>query len=174
MRPAEASARWIWLMSMAPAQQALMAQFTVFDRVIGYVNAAVTIIGVSLLFALRREAVSVLAMSAAGDQGRLLILERGQFRLQGLGQCEVAGNKARGAGRTAVAGQCLGGGINEFGMPGQPEIVVGGEIEQPRAGIRNFPGRPVVDGRNDPVAVRIAERRRLRNDVFCEKGHAHA
>jgi len=50
---------------MAPAQQALMAQFTVFDRVIGYVNAAVTIIGVSLLFALRREAVSVLAMAFA-------------------------------------------------------------------------------------------------------------
>jgi hypothetical protein len=50
---------------MAPAQQALLARFTVFDRVIGYANAAVTLIGVSLLFVLRRQAVTVLAVAFA-------------------------------------------------------------------------------------------------------------
>lgn len=50
---------------MPPEQQALLVRFTVFDRVIGYANAAVTLIGVSLLFMLRRQAVSVLAIAFA-------------------------------------------------------------------------------------------------------------
>ena len=50
---------------MSPEQQALLSQFTVFDRVIGYVNAAITLLGVTLLFVLRRQAVSVLAVAFA-------------------------------------------------------------------------------------------------------------
>jgi hypothetical protein len=50
---------------LTPEQQALIAQFSLFDRVIGYVNAAVTLVGVTMLFALRRQAVSVLAVAFA-------------------------------------------------------------------------------------------------------------
>lgn len=50
---------------MSPEQQALLAQFTVFDRIIGYVNAAVTLIGVTLLFVLRRQAIPVLGVAFA-------------------------------------------------------------------------------------------------------------
>ncbi len=50
---------------MAPEQQAYLAKFTVMDRVIGYVNAGLTLVGVTLLFALRKRAVSVLALAFA-------------------------------------------------------------------------------------------------------------
>lgn len=50
---------------MAPAQQAYLAKFTVMDRVIGYVNAGLTLIGVTLLFTLRKQAVNVLALAFA-------------------------------------------------------------------------------------------------------------
>ena len=48
---------------MAPEQQAYLARFTVMDRVIGYINAAVTLVGVTLLLAQRRQAVNVLALA---------------------------------------------------------------------------------------------------------------
>lgn len=50
---------------MSPAQQAYLAKFSVTDRVIGYVNAAVTLVGVTLLLGLRKQAVSVLALAFA-------------------------------------------------------------------------------------------------------------
>ena len=50
---------------MAPAQQAYLAKFSVADRIIGYLNAAVTLVGVTLLFGLRRQAVNVLALAFA-------------------------------------------------------------------------------------------------------------
>jgi hypothetical protein len=50
---------------MTPEQQALLAQFSLFDRVIGYANAAVTLVGVTMLLALRRQAVAVLAVAFA-------------------------------------------------------------------------------------------------------------
>jgi hypothetical protein len=50
---------------MAPEQQAYLAQFNVMDRVIGYINATVTLIGVTLLFGLRKQAVNVLALAFA-------------------------------------------------------------------------------------------------------------
>lgn len=50
---------------MTPESQAYLATFTVWDRVIGYLNAGVTLVGVSLLFALRRQAVNVLALAFA-------------------------------------------------------------------------------------------------------------
>jgi magnesium-transporting ATPase (P-type) len=50
---------------MAPAQQAYLAKFTIMDRVIGYVNAGLTLIGVTLLFTLRKQAVNVLALAFA-------------------------------------------------------------------------------------------------------------
>lgn len=50
---------------MTPQQQAFLAKFTVMDRVIGYVNAALTLIGVTLLLGLRRQAVNVLAIAFA-------------------------------------------------------------------------------------------------------------
>lgn len=48
---------------LSPEQQAYLARFSVFDRVIGYVNVALTIVGVTLLLALRRLAVAVLALA---------------------------------------------------------------------------------------------------------------
>lgn len=50
---------------MAPEQQAYLAKFTAMDRVIGYLNAGLTLVGVSLLFSLRRQAVNVLALAFA-------------------------------------------------------------------------------------------------------------
>lgn len=50
---------------LSPEQQAVIAQFSMFDRIIGYVNAAVTLVGVTLLLKLRRQAVSVLAVAFA-------------------------------------------------------------------------------------------------------------
>ena len=50
---------------MAPAQQAYLAKFTVMDRVIGYANAGITLVGVTLLFSLRRQAANVLALAFA-------------------------------------------------------------------------------------------------------------
>jgi len=50
---------------LSPEQQAYLAQFSVFDRVIGYSNAAMTLVGVTLLLALRRLAVPVLALAFA-------------------------------------------------------------------------------------------------------------
>jgi hypothetical protein len=50
---------------MAPEQQAYLAKFTAMDRVIGYANAGLTLVGVSLLFSLRRQAVNVLALAFA-------------------------------------------------------------------------------------------------------------
>jgi len=50
---------------MAPEQQAYLAKFTVMDRVIGYANAGITLVGVTLLFSLRRQAVNVLALAFA-------------------------------------------------------------------------------------------------------------
>ncbi len=50
---------------MAPEQMAYLAKFTVLDRVIGYINAAVTLVGVTLLLALRKLAVTVLAAAFA-------------------------------------------------------------------------------------------------------------
>lgn len=50
---------------MAPEQQAYLAKFSTLDRVIGYVNAAVTLVGVTLLFGLRQQAVNVLALAFA-------------------------------------------------------------------------------------------------------------
>ncbi|WP_029459876.1 hypothetical protein [Solidesulfovibrio alcoholivorans] len=50
---------------MAPEQQAYLAKFTVMDRVIGYINAGLTLVGVTLLFSLRKQAVSVLAAAFA-------------------------------------------------------------------------------------------------------------
>lgn len=50
---------------MAPAQQAFLAKFTVMDRVIGYLNAALTLVGVTLLLGLRKQAVNVLALAFA-------------------------------------------------------------------------------------------------------------
>ncbi len=48
---------------MTPEQQAYLARFTVFDRVIGYLNAGITLVGVTLLFSLRKRAVAVLALA---------------------------------------------------------------------------------------------------------------
>lgn len=48
-----------------PEQQAYLARFSVFDRVIGYVNAAVTLVGVTMLLGMRRMAVTVLALAFA-------------------------------------------------------------------------------------------------------------
>lgn len=50
---------------MTPEGQAYLAKFTVWDRVIGYVNAGLTLVGVALLFALRKQAVNVLALAFA-------------------------------------------------------------------------------------------------------------
>ena len=50
---------------MAPEQQAYLAKFTVMDRVIGYANAGITLVGVTLLFSLRRQAVNVLGLAFA-------------------------------------------------------------------------------------------------------------
>lgn len=50
---------------MAPEQQAYLARFTVMDRVIGYANAGITLVGVTLLFSLRKQAVNVLALAFA-------------------------------------------------------------------------------------------------------------
>ncbi|WP_428569287.1 MAG: hypothetical protein ACP59X_10860 [Solidesulfovibrio sp. DCME] len=50
---------------MAPEQQAYLAKFSVMDRVIGYINAGLTLVGVTLLFSLRRQAVNVLALAFA-------------------------------------------------------------------------------------------------------------
>ena len=50
---------------MAPEQQAYLAKFSVMDRVIGYVNAGLTLIGVSMLFSLKKQAVNVLALAFA-------------------------------------------------------------------------------------------------------------
>ena len=50
---------------MAPEQQAYLAKFTALDRVMGYANAGLSLIGVSLLFSLRRQAVNVLALAFA-------------------------------------------------------------------------------------------------------------
>ena len=50
---------------MAPEQQAYLARFTALDRVMGYANAGLSLIGVSLLFSLRRQAVNVLALAFA-------------------------------------------------------------------------------------------------------------
>lgn len=50
---------------MAPEQMAYLARFGVMDRVIGYLNAAVTLVGVTLLFGLRKQAVNVLALAFA-------------------------------------------------------------------------------------------------------------
>ena len=49
--------------AMTPEQQAFLNQFSVMDRVVGYGNAALTIIGVTLLLGLRRLAVKVLALA---------------------------------------------------------------------------------------------------------------
>ena len=51
--------------NMAPEQQAYLEQFSVMDRVIGYINPAVTLVGVTLLFGLRKQAVNVLALAFA-------------------------------------------------------------------------------------------------------------
>jgi hypothetical protein len=50
---------------MAPEQQAYLARFSVMDRVIGYVNAGVTLVGVTMLFGLRKQAVNILALAFA-------------------------------------------------------------------------------------------------------------
>lgn len=50
---------------MAPEQQAYLAKFTVLDRVIGYANASLTLVGVTLLFSLRKQAVNVLGLAFA-------------------------------------------------------------------------------------------------------------
>jgi hypothetical protein len=50
---------------MAPEQMAYLARFGVMDRVIGYLNAFVTLVGVTLLFGLRKQAVNVLALAFA-------------------------------------------------------------------------------------------------------------
>jgi len=50
---------------MTPEGQAYLAMFSVMDRVIGYVNAAVTLVGVTLLMGLRKQAVNVLALAFA-------------------------------------------------------------------------------------------------------------
>ncbi|MYL84450.1 hypothetical protein GTA51_15095 [Desulfovibrio aerotolerans] len=50
---------------MAPEQQAYLAKFTVMDRVIGYANAGITLVGVTLLFSLHRQAVNVLGLAFA-------------------------------------------------------------------------------------------------------------
>uniref|UniRef100_I2Q362 Uncharacterized protein n=1 Tax=Desulfovibrio sp. U5L TaxID=596152 RepID=I2Q362_9BACT len=50
---------------MTPEGQAYLAKFTVMDRVIGYVNAGLTLVGVTLLLAQRRQAVNVLALAFA-------------------------------------------------------------------------------------------------------------
>ncbi|KHK02768.1 hypothetical protein [Desulfovibrio sp. TomC] len=50
---------------MAPEQQAYLAKFTAMDRVIGYANAGITLVGVTLLFSLRKQAVNVLALAFA-------------------------------------------------------------------------------------------------------------
>lgn len=51
--------------NLTPEQQAFLAKFTVWDRVIGYVNAALTLVGVTLLLGLRKQAVNVLAVAFA-------------------------------------------------------------------------------------------------------------
>lgn len=50
---------------LTPEMQAYLAKFSILDRVIGYVNAAVTLVGVTLLLGLRRQAVHVLALGFA-------------------------------------------------------------------------------------------------------------
>ncbi len=50
---------------MTPEQQAYLARFTVVDRIIGYVNAGLTLVGVTLLLGLRKVAVNVLALAFA-------------------------------------------------------------------------------------------------------------
>ena len=61
-------------------------------------------------------------------QHRHLHAPGGQFRFQGFGQGEVAGNEPRGAGRTAVARGGLDGRLDEVRVVGQAEVVVGGEV----------------------------------------------
>ena len=48
---------------MTPEQQAYVARFTTFDMVIGYIVAAVTIIGAFLLFRLKKAAVPTLFLA---------------------------------------------------------------------------------------------------------------
>jgi len=50
---------------MAPEQQAYLAKFTVMDRVIGYANAGLTLVGVSMLMSFKKQAVNVLALAFA-------------------------------------------------------------------------------------------------------------
>lgn len=50
---------------LRPEQQAYLNNFSVFDRVVGYVNVALTLLGVTWLLALRRLAVPVLALAFA-------------------------------------------------------------------------------------------------------------
>lgn len=50
---------------MTPEGQAYLAKFGVMDRVIGYLNAGVTLVGVTFLMGLRKQAVNVLALAFA-------------------------------------------------------------------------------------------------------------
>jgi hypothetical protein len=50
---------------MTPQLQDYLARFSIFDRVIGYANASLTLVGVTLLLGLRRQAVNVLALAFA-------------------------------------------------------------------------------------------------------------
>ncbi|NDY58643.1 hypothetical protein G3N56_18060 [Desulfovibrio sulfodismutans] len=50
-------------LDLPPEQQAYVARFTTFDMVIGYIVAAVTIIGVFLLFRLKKAAVPTLFLA---------------------------------------------------------------------------------------------------------------
>lgn len=61
------------LYDLAPEQRALLAGMSVFDRVAGYILASTTIIGVFLLFRLKRLAVPVLFLTLALDVAAKLV-----------------------------------------------------------------------------------------------------
>ena len=50
---------------LTPEQQAYLARFSIFDRVIGYFDVGIILVGVTLLVAMRRAAVPVLALAFA-------------------------------------------------------------------------------------------------------------
>lgn len=61
------------LYDLPPEQRALLAGMGVFDRVAGYLLAGMTIVGVFLLFRLKRVAVSVLFITLALDAATKVI-----------------------------------------------------------------------------------------------------
>lgn len=63
------------LYDLSPEQRALLAGMSVFDRIIGYILAAMLIVGAFLLFRLKKRAVPVLALTLVLDvAGKLMTI----------------------------------------------------------------------------------------------------